>query len=155
MTRHVFVINIARAPNPCDCGWDKMRKSRKYGIWWILSFLECWYISETLFWFHPFYLIFHINIIPIFVRSLDMEKRRSVFMKNHSCKNTSHFTQQLLEFPKRFKPRHNSKTELCHGLFQCENQGKNDWDNWLTIFRRTQMRARIEKMVMLIWSLSV
>ena len=50
--------------------------------------------------------------------------------------------------------RHNPKTILCHGLFQLENERQFDRDNLLTTLQLTQMRARVERVDMLRWTLS-
>ena len=53
-----------------------------------------------------------------------------------------------------FFPGNNSKTELCHGQFQHEKERKFGWYNWLATLQITQMRVRVEKVVMLIWNKS-
>ena len=49
-----------------------------------------------------------------------------------------------------FGPWKNSKTELFHDPFQCEKERKIGWDNWLTASWLTKIRARVEKVDMLI-----
>ena len=47
--------------------------------------------------------------------------------KINTYKSVSKFSQQFLF--SIFDPQYNSNTELCHGIFQCENGRKSDREN--------------------------
>ena len=58
---------------------------------------------RIIFQFHPFYLMFYINIISEFMSSFEMENGDRIFGKTtkHQMQKTgTHFTLKLLKFNK-------------------------------------------------------
>ena len=78
-----------------------------------------------------------------------LEKHQKPDLQN----GKSRYTITMVYYLKLYSPWQNLKTKLCHGPFKCEKYQK-CLDNLLTFLWCTQMKACVEKVDMLIWTLS-
>ena len=68
------------------------------------------------------------------------------------CKSI--YTTNTRHFKYIFGTQHNTKTELCHGIFQWKNERKIGSYHLLKTFWFTKMGTSVEKLDMLSWTLS-
>ena len=103
---------------------------------------------QNIFWCSPFYLRNIIYLAQI-IRALLSNKNGILhFWKVNNSIDTKLRVTLLKNrelFFIIFSARHNSLTKFCRALFKCENKLKIGRDNYCTVLKCTQLRARVEK----------